>query len=182
MGNDKSRKFNKIVYLTLALLLVAVAILAFLNRGDAELRRALEENREFHIRINGEHAATIGLQALLDMYPQEFTTSFATSVAPARDTVLRGVEMRLLFEAAGIDISQASHFIVSGLDSYYSPLTRAEVEKEDVIYICYMMDGKLLEPQSKGGFGPFLMVIRGERFAQRWCKYVEAVDVILTND
>jgi hypothetical protein len=40
------------------------------------------------------------------------------------------------------------------------------------------MDGEILKTQSDGGYGPFMMVIRGSRFAQRWCKYVEAVDVI----
>jgi len=180
MTNEKHSKKDKAVYLTLVLLLAVVAILAFLNRGDAELRRALEENREFQVRINGEYAATISLQDLIDENPAEFITSLATSIAAPRDAAFRGVEMRLLLEAAGIDISQASHFIVSGFDGYHSPVSRAEVDREDVVYICYTMDGKLLEPQSKGGYGPFLMVIRGERFAQRWCKYVEAVDVIIS--
>ena len=178
MTNDKPQKANKYVYLTLVLLLAAVAVLAFFNRGDAALRSALEENREFHIRVNGEYAATVNLQDLLDIGPQEFTTSMATSIMAPRDVTLRGVELRFLFEAAGIDITGASHFVVSGLDSYYSPLSPGEVNGDGVIYICYMMDGKMLEPQSKGGYGPFLMVIHGERFAQRWCKYVEAIDII----
>ena len=172
------KRANKAVYITLGILLAIVAILAFFNRSDPELRRALEENREFHIRIDGEHTATVGLQTLLELDPQEFTTTFSTSVSAPRDTVLKGVELRLLLESLEIDASNAGHYVVSGLDAYYSPLTRAEVEKEDTVYICYSMDGEIMKNQSEGGFGPFLMVIRGERFAQRWCKYVEAVDII----
>jgi len=169
---------NKYVYITLGALFAAVVVLALLNRGDADLRRALGENREFLILVNGEHAATVGLQALLDMDPQKFTTTMSTSLSAPREISLRGVELRLLLEANGVDFAEASHVTVTGLDSYYSPLSISEVDAEDTIYICFEMDGEALKPQNEGGYGPFLMVIRGSRFAQRWCKYVEAVDVV----
>ena len=172
------KRANKIVYLALLLLLAAVAVLAFLNRGDLELRRALEENREFHIRISGEYVATISLQTLIDIGVQEFTTPFATSIAASRETVLQGVELRLLLEVLDIDLSNASHIVVSGLDGFYSPLTLDEVKQEGLVYICFSMDGEIMKSQSEGGVGPFMMVIRGTRFAQRWCKYLEAVDVV----
>jgi len=171
-------KVNKLVYIILVLLLIAVAVLVYLSKGDAELKRALSENREFQVLVDGEYKATANLQTLLDLDPQEFTTTFATSIAAARDTTLRGVELRLLLETLDINTTGISHIIVSGLDEYYSPLTRTEIEKDGLIYICFSMDGEMLKPQSEGGFGPFLMVIRGSRFAQRWCKYVEAIDVI----
>ena len=173
-------KADKLVYLTLALLLVAVAVLALLNRGERALRRALEENREFRICVDGAPSATVGLQVLLDLGPQEFTTSLATSIASPRDTTLRGVELRLLLESLEIDATMFSAIIVSGLDGYYSPLSREEVESEGAIYICFSMDGEILKTQSEGGYGPFMMVIRGSRFAQRWCKYLETVDLRTT--
>ena len=172
------KKANKLVYLTLGLLFAAVAVLALINRGDSELRRALAENRQFLIRIDGEYAATAGLQTLLDLDPEEFTTPLDTSITAPRDVVLRGVELRLLLEAMEIDMDGISHVVVSGLDGYYSPLSLPEVLQDDLIYICFSMEGELLKSQDEGGFGPFLMVTRGSRFAQRWCKYVEAVDVI----
>jgi len=172
------KKSNTIVYLVLCLLLVSVIVLAFLNRGDRELSRVLEENREFQIRLGGEYAATVSLKMLLDLSPREFTTSFATSIAASRDVTLRGVELRSLLDAMGIDITNAAHIVVSGLDGYHSALTLAETIQEEHIYICFAMDGEILKTRSEGGFGPFLMVLRGSRFAQRWCKYVEAVDVI----
>ena len=91
---------------------------------------------------------------------------------------LQGVELRDLLAALDIDTSGARYFIFSGLDGYDSPLTLKEVEKAQSIYICLSMDGEVLKPQAEGGWGSFMMVIRGSRFAQRWCKYVEAVDII----
>ena len=172
------KKANRLVYIILGLLLATTAVLVYLNQGDEQLRRALEENREFQIRIDGEYVAAVSLQTLLNLNPQDFSTSFATSIAAARDVKLRGVELRLLLEAMDIETAQVSHIVVSGLDGYYSPLTLEEVMRNEHIYICFAMDVDLLKPQSEGGFGPFLMVIRGSRFAQRWCKYVEAVDLI----
>ena len=168
---------NKVVYLVLSLLFVIMSVLAFLNRGDAELRRALEENREFQIRIEGEPVATVSLSTLLGLNPQEFTTTYATSISAPREATLQGVELRLLLDTLEIDTSKAAYYAVTGLDSYYSPLTKEEVEKEETIYICFSMDGEILKKQSEGGFGPFLLVIRDTRFAQRWCKYVESVDI-----
>jgi len=176
--SSRHKRANRIVYLALALLLVVMAVLAYFNRGDPELRRALEENREFHIRIGGEHAATVSLQMLIDLGPVEFATPFATSITASREAMMRGVELRLLLDALEIDYSGASRITVSGLDGYHTPLSSAEVAGEGVVYICYSMDGEIMRSQAEGGFGPFMMVIRGARFAQRWCKYVEAVDVV----
>ena len=175
---QRTKKPSIVIYLTLAVLFIAVAVLAMLNRGDPELRRALEENREFQIRINGATVATVGLQELIDSNPQEFRTTYATSISAPRETTLKGVELRVLLDSLGIDISDVGHYIVYGLDSYLSPLSRDEVEGDGTVYICYSMDGQVLKTQSEGGYGPFMMVIRGENFAQRWCKYVEAVDII----
>ena len=174
----RSGKANRLVYLVLGLLLIAVAALALLNSGDRELQRALEEKREFLILTDGDYTATVNLHIILDLDPQRFTTSFATSITAQRETVMHGVELRLLLEALKVDTTRAVRYTVSGMDGYYSPLTREEVENEESVYICYSMDDKILEAQSEGGYGPFMMVIRGSHFAQRWCKYVEAVDVI----
>jgi len=175
MRNTKNA--NKAVYLTLLLLVAAVVVLVLINSGDAELRRALEENREFRVLIDGEPAATIGLGALLGVEPQEFAATLASSVGLPREVTLKGVELRQLLETLDIDAAQASMIVVSGMDGYVSPLTNAEVNKAENVYICYSMDGAVLKTQSEGGYGPFLMVIRSERFAQRWCKYVDTVDV-----
>ena len=174
----KKGKTNVIIYSVLGALFIVTVVLVILNQGDRELRRALEENREFMIKVDGRLIATVDLKTLLDLDPQEFSTPFATSIAAPRETTLQGVEVRQLLDELGIDITHAATILVTGLDDYYSPLTRAEVDSEETIYICFSMDGEILKPMSEGGYGPFLLVIRGSRFAQRWCKYVEAIDVI----
>ena len=166
------KKANKIVYITLAALLVATIVLALLNGMDAQLKRALEENREFLITLDGDTAATVGLQDLIELEPQEFTTMLASSIGVPREVTLKGVELRSILQALAPKALEAQSFIFLGLDGYYSPLTSAEVYEAEKIYVCFSMDGEIMKSQSEGGYGPFLMVIRGSRFAQRWCKYV----------
>lgn len=171
------KKADKTVYLLLGLMFVATVIAIMLNRGDPELRRALEENREFLIRMDGETIATVSLQDLIDLKPIEFTTTMSTSISRPRQVALEGVELRLLLEAKEIETADATGFVFNGYDRYYSPLSLKEVERPEFIYVCLKMDGEILKPQSEGGMGPFLMVTRDTPFAQRWCKYVEAVDI-----
>ena len=168
---------NRTVYIILAALLLATIVLVLLNRGDSGLRRALEENREFLIRVDGADTATVGLKDLLELDPQEFSTGLASSIGLPREVTLRGVELRHILEAFAPNAMDAEFFVFMGLDGYYSPLSKDEVEKEESIYVCFSMDGELMKKQSEGGYGPFMMVIRNSRFAQRWCKYVEAVEV-----
>ncbi|MCL2125758.1 MAG: molybdopterin-dependent oxidoreductase [Oscillospiraceae bacterium] len=173
------KKPNIVIYAVLFMLLAATALLAYLNRGDAELRKALEENSEFEVRVGGELVATIGLQMLVDSDPQEFVAAYATSSTSPRDARFKGVELRLVLDALDVDVDKAERIGVTGLDSYYSPLSKEEVESVDNVYICYEMDGDVLKPQGEGGIGPFLLVIRSESYAQRWCKYVTTIDVIM---
>jgi hypothetical protein len=161
----------------MGLLLIVVVTLVLVNRGDAELRRALEENRQFQILVEGNIAVTVSLNDLIDMHPQEFITVMNTSANAPQEVSLKGVELRVLLDAFGIDAPPDASFIVSALDGYVSPLTRSEVYKEENAYICYSMDGEILKTWSDGGYGPFMMVLRSELFAQRWCKYVETIDV-----
>jgi len=169
-------RVNKIILIIVGLLLVAILVLALLNRGDVALKHALLENREFLLKVEGETVATVSLQDIVDMQPVEFTTRLATSVSTPREVILHGVELRLLYESLNIDISQTTLFAVRGLDGYYSPLSSTEVAAADKVYICIAMDNEILQDKVSGGWGPFLLVIRGELFAQRWCKYVEEID------
>ena len=167
---------TRIITAIISLLVIAVAVLIFLNRGDAALKQALQENRQFLLKVDGEVAAIVGLQDVLDLKPEEFTTRLSTSATLPRDTVLQGVELRRIYRHFDIDTSGAKLYAVRGLDGYFSPLRAEEVAAENKIYVCIAMDGAILTDKSSGGWGPFLLVIRGSAFAQRWCKYIEEID------
>ncbi|MCL1827876.1 MAG: hypothetical protein FWG32_00105 [Oscillospiraceae bacterium] len=175
MKNTKNA--NKAVYLTLGLLLIAVSVLAALNRGDAGLKRALEENREFLILTDGEPAVTVGLSDLLDLQPREFSAVMSSSMTSPREVIFKGVELRLILAGLDIDAADAAYIVVTGLDGYVTPLTPEEVYKPENVFMCFETDGEIMKTLGEGGFGPFMLVLPNERFAQRWCKYAETVDI-----
>ena len=170
------KRESRFILTVVCVLLALTAVLALLNRGDAALKRALQENRQFILKAGGETAAVVGLQDILDIGTEKFTTRLSTSVTSPRDAEFEGVELRAVYAWMGVDISEAALFDVRGLDGYFSPLKAEEVMAEGKVYICIGMDGELLTEKSAGGWGPFLLVIRGSVFAQRWCKYVEEID------
>jgi hypothetical protein len=167
---------NRLILIIICILTVLICVLAYLNRGDAALKRALQENRQFLLKVGGETAAVVSLQDILDLGPEKFTARLSTSVTAPRDAAFEGVELKVVYDRLGIDVSGASIFDVRGLDGYFSPLTAKEVASEQGVYICIAMDGEILKNKGDGGWGPFLLVIRGSVFAQRWCKYVEEID------
>ena len=170
------KRTNLILLSIVGVLLTTSAILAYMNRGDAALKRALQENRQFLLKADGDTAAIVNLQDLLDMGTESFSTRLSTSVASPRSTDLEGVELWAVYAHFGVDITDVTRFDVRGLDGYFSPLTADEVAAEKHVYICIAMDGEILTDKSAGGWGPFLLVIRDSDFAQRWCKYVEEID------
>ena len=174
----KMAKANRIILLIVGVLLTAIVVLAYLNMNsdDVALKRALQENRQFLLKVNGETAAVVGLQDILDMETVKFTTRLSSTTITPRNADFEGVELRAIYERLGIDISGASIFDVRGLDGYDSPLSIDEVMAEEKIYVCIAMDGAILTDKGSGGWGPFLLVIRGSTFAQRWCKYVEEIN------
>ena len=169
---------NRLILMIICVLLALVSIFAYLNAGDAALKRALQENRRFLLKVDGETAAEVGLQDVVEIGVEKFTTRLSSTAAPARDVDFEGVELRLLYDRLGIDVSEAALFDVRGLDGYFSPISPDEVTTEKKIYLCISMDGEILTDKSTGGWGPFLLVIRGSVFAQRWCKYVEEIDAL----
>ncbi|MCL1849143.1 MAG: hypothetical protein FWF83_05685 [Clostridiales bacterium] len=173
---------NRILLTVVCVLLVLISVLVYLNNSDAALKRALQENRQFLLKVDGETAAVVHLQDILDCKPERFTTRLSSTTMLPRDVDFEGVELRLLYAFLGMDIPAAALFHVRGLDGYFSPISATEVTAENKIYICISMDGEILQAKSAGGWGPFMLVIRDSAFAQRWCKYVEEIDARQLHD
>jgi len=110
-------------------------------------------------------------------FPQEtFETVIRSSVLKPVKVEYTGVSLPELLAGMDADIDEISRIIVKGSDGYMTSVSRAELDKKD-IYIAYEMDGKPLKPREKNGYGPYQLVILGDPYSQRWCKYVYEVEV-----
>lgn len=168
---------NKILLLLIAGLSLLIVVLVFLNTGDLALKRQLERDAQFIIS-QGERQDIISMDDILALDPVEFETDMDTSISDPRKVMLTGVELKDLLQARGFSLDGLSHIEVNGLDEYYSPLRIEEVADDGRVYVCIAMDGAALGHKSQGGYGPYMMVITGQRFAMRWCKFVEEIALI----
>lgn len=164
------------ILITLFILVFAVAVLAYLNTGDLDLKKKLEMNAEFRL-LYGDCAYLVTMEDVLDLNPIEFETIMRTSTMQATPVNFTGVELTKLLARYGIPIKVGSTVQVNALDGYASVFTAEEVLTSENVFLCIYMNGEALKPKKEGGFGPYLVVIRNVKFAQRWCKFVEEIVV-----
>lgn len=172
----KTKKQTRGILAAIIVLVIAVGVLAYLNRGDLDRKKELETQAEFALTYEStEHRVT--MQDILALGPVDFTTVVRTSTAGPRNVTFRGVELRRVLEKYGIPINEDSTIEVMALDGYVSVIYGDEVLEEENVYITIAMDGEPLKPKSEGGSGPYYLVIRGTEFAQRWVKFMEEITV-----
>ena len=172
----KIKKSTLIIIICVAVLAAAVAVFAILNAANISAKKELEMNAEYIIKY-GDIQERVTMQDMLDLNPVEFKATMDTSTTDPASVTFTGVELKDICEYYGIDISTASVFEVRALDGYSSALTLDEVLADDNVYICLLMDGEVLEPKSQGGYGPYMMVINSSQFSQRWCKFVQEIEI-----
>ena len=172
----RMEKHTSLILTTLIILVFAVAVLAYLNTGDLDLKKKLEMNAEFQL-LYGDFAYLVTMEDVLDLNPIEFGAIMRTSTTQATPVSFTGVELTKLLARYGIPVEAGSTVQINALDGYASVFTAEEVLTPENVFLCIYMNGEVLKPKKAGGFGPYLVVIRNVQFAQRWCKFVEEIVV-----
>ncbi len=173
MQNSKNQA--KIIGIIVAVLVVIVAVFAYLNAGDVSYKKELEMNAIFELKV-GEETAQITMDDMLSLDPVNIDAVMDTSNTDPTDVSFSGVELKKIFDFAGLEINSET-IEVRSLDGYTSALTKEEIMQDDNVYICIAMGEEPLPPKSEGGMGPYLMIIKSSEFSQRWCKFVQEVVV-----
>ncbi len=174
MVKDNDKRMKIIIAIVVAVLLLAIVALAYLNAGDIERKKDLEMRAEFLIKQNGREQL-LNMQDILDLEPVDFEAVKRTSTTEPTPVIFTGVEFGKLFAAYGFEIDNGSTVQVISLDGYASAVSGQEILSGDNVYLCIYMDGVPMKTKQEGGFGPYLMVIKNVQFSQRWCKFVEEI-------
>lgn len=164
------------IIITVSLLILAVAALAYLNAGDLEQKKELEAKARF-VLIQGEQRYKVSMEDILELKPVDFETVIRTSATGPTPVSFTGVELRKILAKYGLGVEPASTIQATSLDGYASALTGEEVLAKDNVYITIAIDGETLKPMSEGGPGPYYLVLKNTEFAQRWVKFVEEIVV-----
>lgn len=172
-------KDNRVIILVLAVLFLATAVGAGYNMGYAREKADLLAQAQIVISEQGRERARLNMDSLNAIGIKEFKASLKSSLMERpEEHNYSGVAFSELLQAAGIGLEGKQRVLVRSVDGYTVPLAIEEIKALDSIYLVFKDNGKLLGSYGdKGGQGPYMIVIRGDRFSQRWAKYVCELDV-----
>lgn len=170
---------TKIIIIVLVVLLITTAIGAILNMQYAREKAALLETAEIAILDDGREVKRLTMETIGQLPTVEFSAKLKSSIMKSpEEHTYTGVGLADLFTAAGISLEGKSRVIVHSVDGYMVPFTIEEIKEFDNIYLVYRDNGAYLGSyDEREGQGPYMIVIRGDSFSQRWAKYVCELDV-----
>lgn len=175
----KMNKNSRLIAIVLAILVITTVIGAVLNQRYAAEKAALLEAAEIAVREDGREVSRLNMTVLGQLSAVEFTARLKSSLMQSpEEHTYTGIALADLFQAAGISLEGKSRVLVHSVDGYIVPLTVEEIKEFDNIYLVYKDNGDYLSSYTEAnGQGPYMIVIRGDSFSQRWAKYVCELDV-----
>lgn len=174
-----NRRKNRIIQVVLVLLVAATVIGIMVNRQQALVNAALLDTAEIALSVEGKESARINMENLNNLPAQDFKAMLKSSVmvVPIEHTYT-GISLKTLFSSVGVSLKDRKQIMVHSVDGYAVPLTISEVTAIDNVYLVYKDNGKYLGTYKQtGGQGPYMIVVKGDQFSQRWAKYVCKLDL-----
>jgi len=173
------KKNTKIIVTILVVLLVTTAIGSVWNRQYASEKAALLEKAEIAVLDEGREVSRLSMDVIGQLPTADFTAMLKSSVMKSpEEHRYTGIALSDLFASAGISLEGKTRVVVHSVDGYAVPLTIEEIQALENVYLVYKDNGQYLASYGEAdGQGPYMIVIRGDRFSQRWAKYVCELDV-----
>lgn len=167
---------NKI-YIAIGILIIVVGVFAFMNRELVKDKGYAQENAEVIVK-KGDLETVLGYESIKALGEVDFSAILDTSTSDPEEHTYTGVPLKKVIEETGISLNEKDKVVIRAIDGYTVAFTIDEVLDEDNVYMAYGMDGKPLKSKSKGGSGPYQIIVRKDQFSQRWCKFVVEIEVI----
>ena len=171
------KRNKKIIFIVLAVLVLTVSVTAYLNRKTIADKREKQKQALVTLQQKGEQVETVNLGFIKKQKPDTFNKQLDTSDSGPVKHSYTGVPLKNILQAVEIKVSEKSRVVVKAIDGYTVALTGKEVLQPGNVYLVYKSDGQLLKGKQEGGTGPYRLVIKGDQFGQRWCKFVTEVNV-----
>ncbi len=173
---DKNKRVNLILFISIAVLCVVCSILLVLNQNEVE--KSLDKQGDYDVIItyNEEVIGGFTMDTLTSMEKVEINEGLRTSNGN-EDAIFGGVLLKDLLEEVDIDISTYKNVSFKAIDGYTSASDVEEVLNTDKVYVVYERNGIPTKSKEEGGTGPIEIVIAGEEFSLRNCKFL--IEIIL---
>lgn len=170
---QKSKKTWLLPVIIFILAICSIALIS-INKNQAEERLATIGNDEVKITVNGEEVMRLNLEAVKDLPKLSIDESLNTSKGN-QDVVFGGVLLKDVFKSMNFDYTQYHQATYKAIDGYVSPGMVKELDG-DTVYLVYERDGIQNTGKSEGGTGPMEIVITGEEFSLRNCKFLNEIN------
>lgn len=167
---------RRTIGIVIFILVIIIIVFAFLNREIVKDGKTAHENAEI-ILINNGSETKLTFHMITEMGEKEFTAIFDSSDTDPEEHIYTGIPLDNIFENLGITLDDIKQVIVRGIDGYTVSLNPEEIKDKDNIYLAYKLNGKYLKSKTKGGSGPYQLVIKKDLFSQRWCKFVVEIEI-----
>lgn len=167
------RRQTTAIVIILAVLIIAVAVLAALNRSEDQLVTG-----QLEIMLRGESVAVL-LPADVGALPAiELRKEIVSGSGDSQSGLFTGVALRTLLDTAAPGWAEgASRVICRAEDNFISAFAVDEVTADDNIMVAYLLDGKPLSGREQGGKGPFRLVIRDDTYGNRSTYWLCRIEV-----
>lgn len=171
MPEKKQKRW--IIPAVLAVLVVAVAVLATLNKEDISLEQI--EKNQVVVKAGDTELGRFDLDMVQSMQKVEFSDQIKESGKPAVGAQFGGVLLKDVLTKIGVDVSRYKNVAYKAIDMYTTPGTVDEILEDDKVYVVYERDGQQTKPKSEGGTGPLEIIIANEQFSLRNCKFLTEI-------
>jgi len=158
-------------------LAVVAGVLLYMNRDYIKDSREGLSEGQVKVVSQGEELGIIDLNRLkVDLAMVTVEDQINASGSDAVSHVFGGVYLQDALDLVGIDYQAYTDITFRSLDGYASASNMEEMEA-DKLFLVYEIDGAATKSMEDGGSGPLEVVILGETFSQRNCKYLSEIEL-----
>ncbi len=156
---------KKTIAILVAILVIAVAVLAVVNRSNSEDRPGMI------ISAGGSETAV----AWEDIDAQAFEGDIVNGKGESFHNTYEGEELSAILEDNGVELPEDAVVTVTSEDNYSAELTGAEILESGKVYVALTQDGEMIEG-IEGGQGAQLIVF-GDPNSKRAVRYMKTVSI-----
>lgn len=167
-----SRKIS----ITIAVLILVIAVFAWLNAPEAELRQANQINNTFLISSNTVRIAiNSGDLHIFDQHEIEGT--LRSSGGALTTDIYTGIRFTDLINHYQLEFTENHRLISRSADGYTTAFNYAEATLPGNLVIAFAKNDKPLGTKEEGGIGPYLLMVTADQFGQRWNKFLMELEI-----
>ena len=166
---------NKRIWLMagiIILLAAGVAVFALLNAQTLP-----NSGSETVTVTDNEQTKTFDIEYLKGLPKTTFSADLNTNGQDPVEKFFGGVPLIDVLKSMEFNLSSASQVVFKAADGYSTVVTAEEAADTENVYVVYERDGKPSGTMAQGGTGPIEIVIKKDTFSQRWCKFLQQIDI-----